>query len=427
MRETIAYGTTLMMLGLLLARPPVGMGLRLGPGAAAIAGVIMLLAVRILSPADLWEGFYVLWRPLVTVLSIMLATSAALRLGIVDYFAHRIEPLPDRPVSNVFRSFFALSAVTAAVLNNDAAVLLLTPLVVRTIRRCYPQRPDLLVPFSFVVFSAAGVAPLVISNPMNLIVAAYAGIDFNEYALRMVPIAVVGSITAYALLRLLFRHQLEAPKLQGDSPTVPTLQLARAAKQFLGLMAMTLGCYPALSYAGGPVWAVAAASALFGVLLCWHNGFATPTRLLRDVSWQILIFLFCIFVFVLGLRNVGLVDRIAELYAYAPNSAARILVIGILSAAGSAVLNNHPMAILNAFAIHDLTDDTHVHVLAALIGGDLGPRLFPTGSLAGLLWLESLRRQGIHIRLSQFTRVGLVVTIPTLALSLMILLAMESR
>src|SRR5262249_7880647 len=141
MQETIAYGTTLVMLGLVLAQPQIGLGLRVAPGAAAAAGVSMLFAVRILSPADLWEGFSVLWRPLVTVLSIMLTTGAALRLGILDYFARRIEPLPGRPVSKVFRSFFALSAVTAAVLNNDAAVLLLTPLVVRMIRRCYPERP----------------------------------------------------------------------------------------------------------------------------------------------------------------------------------------------------------------------------------------------------------------------------------------------
>ena len=59
-------------------------------------------------------------------------------------------------------------------------------------RRCYPDRPDLLAPFAFAVFSAAGVAPLVISNPMNLIVAEVAGVGFNEYAARMIPISVAG-------------------------------------------------------------------------------------------------------------------------------------------------------------------------------------------------------------------------------------------
>ena len=59
--------------------------------------------------------------------------------------------------------------------------------------------------------------------------------------------------------------------------------------------------------------------------------------------------------------------------------------------------------------------------LAALIGGDLGPRLLPMGSLAGLLWLDLLRREGTKISIAQFILVGLPVTIPTLALSLFIL------
>jgi arsenical pump membrane protein len=426
MQEIMAYSTTLVMLGLVLARPRVAMGLRLGPSAAAAAGVIVLLALRVLSGADLQQGFYLLWRPLVTLVSIMLNTSAALRLGILDYFAYRIEPPPGRPVATVFRSFFILSVVTATVLNNDAAVLVLTPLVVRIIRRCYPDRADLVVPFSFVVFCAAGVAPLVISNPMNLIVAEYAGIGFNEYALRMVPIAAAGWIATYALLRLLFRREIELPHSRNGGGTMPALRLSRSAKQFLALMAVTLASYPFLSYVGAPVWAIAAASALLGVLLCCRDGRESPRGLLGDVSWPILVFLFCIFVFVLGLRNVGLVHHIAALYAYVPSSIAQIMIIGISSAAGSAMLNNHPMAILNAIAIHDLAGGTHLHVLAALVGGDLGPRLLPIGSLAGLLWLESLRQQGIHVRLSQFTRVGLVVTVPTLILSLVLLLAVAA-
>ena len=61
------------------------------------------------------------------------------------------------------------------------------------------------------------------------------------------------------------------------------------------------------------------------------------------------------------------------------------------------------------------------HIFAALIGGDLGPRFLPTGSLAGLLWLDLLRRHAVDIRLRQFVGVGTVVTVPALAVSLAIL------
>jgi arsenical pump membrane protein len=61
------------------------------------------------------------------------------------------------------------------------------------------------------------------------------------------------------------------------------------------------------------------------------------------------------------------------------------------------------------------------HALAALIGGDLGPRLLPMGSLAGLLWIDSLRRMNVEVSLEDFVRVGVAITIPTLAVSLAML------
>jgi arsenical pump membrane protein len=60
-------------------------------------------------------------------------------------------------------------------------------------------------------------------------------------------------------------------------------------------------------------------------------------------------------------------------------------------------------------------------LLAALIGGDIGPRLLPIGSLAGLLWMDLLRRQGVEINLGKFVRIGTLVLLPTLALSLAML------
>jgi arsenical pump membrane protein len=60
-------------------------------------------------------------------------------------------------------------------------------------------------------------------------------------------------------------------------------------------------------------------------------------------------------------------------------------------------------------------------VLAALVGGDIGPRLLPMGSLAGLLWTDLLRRQGVEVPLGRFVLVGLAVLVPTLAISLLLL------
>jgi len=196
--------------------------------------------------------------------------------------------------------------------------------------------------------------------------------------------------------------------------------LSPPARQFLGLMVVALGCYPALSYAevrcGQSLprrrrWACGCAGETASPLrrdwLPRYRGDTDfPVLHLHDRY---------------RLRNVGLVDRITELYSAATNSAAQVVVIGISSALGSALLNNHPMAILNALAIRNLPDGTQDLVLAALIGGDLGPRLLPLGSLAGLLWLDQLRREGTKISVAHFILVGLPVTIPTLALSLFIL------
>lgn len=420
-REAVAYGTMMITLCLAISQPRIGNNLRIGPGAGAAFGVAVMLATQIVSPADLIHSFQTLWRPSLTILSIMLTTSVAQRLGGLDYFAGFLEPREGQSAARVFRSVFIFSAITSAVLNNDASVLLLTPIVMGLIGRNYPNRPDLIVPFAFAVFSAAGVAPLVISNPMNLIVAEYAGIGFNEYAFRMVPIAVAGWITAYAVLRVFFRCELRL----GDpvaSRHAPAPKLSAPAKQFLVLLVTTLCCYPLLSYVGAPVWALAAASAALGAWLCRRHGIASLTELATTLSWEILIFLFCVFVMVQGLSNIGLVILITDFYSSVKDTSLQILWIAVSSAVGSAILNNHPMAILNTLAIRDLSQPTLQHVLAALIGGDLGPRLLPMGSLAGLLWLDSLRKQGVHIGLGLFIRVGVAVTIPTFAVSLIILL-----
>jgi arsenical pump membrane protein len=59
----------------------------------------------------------------------------------------------------------------------------------------------------------------------------------------------------------------------------------------------------------------------------------------------------------------------------------------------------------------------------ALVGVDLGPNLSITGSLATILWLAALRREGADIGAWPFLRLGTVVMLPALLLSIITLLA----
>jgi arsenical pump membrane protein len=295
--------------------------------------------------------------------------------------------------------------VTSTALNNDAAILLLTPLVVALVRRRAPGRPELVAPFAFAVFVAAGVAPLPVSNPMNMVVAGAAGIGLADYALRMLPVAAAGWLLSYALLALIFRRALAAPLAAppADPPAATPTQ-----RRTLALLAAVLVGYGVAGALAAPVWPVACAGALLAL-----GPRPDPGRLARSVSWSTLAFLFAAMLLALALLDAGVVDRLRDHYA-----GAGPLGIGATSAAGSALLNNHPMAYINLLA---LDGRGHAAVLAALVGGDLGPRLLPIGSLAGLLWLDCLRRAGVDLPLRRFVAVGALVTLPVLALSLSLL------
>jgi arsenical pump membrane protein len=415
MAKVAAISALVLMVGLVISRPRLPFGVRVGPALAALSGVVVMIAAGYVRPEDAQTAADVLWRPLLAITSIMVMAAAALRLGVIDRLAGTVLPRARGSVSRLFALVFVLGAGTAAVLNNDSAVLLLTPFVVITVRALYPDDPELLVPFAFAVFMAAGVAPLVTANPMNLIVADYAGIGFNEYALRMLPISVVGWVLTFLILRWVFRRELAGAATAVGRP--PSGGWTARQWQGLVLVLTVLGAYPIVSSLGGSVWPVAFAGALLAIALCvLHRASGVRDLLVNGVSWEVLVFLPGVFMLAIGLQNAGVVEWLTSLY-----DDFGIGAIGTASALGSALINNHSMALTNLLALESVPRAGDAEFLAALIGGDLGPRLLPIGSLAGLLWISALRRLDVDLSLRRFVTTGAAVTVPTLALSLALL------
>jgi arsenical pump membrane protein len=140
-----------------------------------------------------------------------------------------------------------------------------------------------------------------------------------------------------------------------------------------------------------------------------------PWRIFRDISWGVLPLVAGLFVMVTALDRTGVASALGALLRH---SAAGALWwagggLGVLTN----LVNNLPAGLLAGHALAQAQLGPRV-TSAALIGVDLGPNLSVTGSLATILWLIALRREGEVVTAWQFLRLGAVIMPPALLLAL---------
>lgn len=419
MQTVIAYSTLILTVGIAVSRPKFGKEWQAGPASAALLATTILLTARVVDPADIIHSLQLHWRPFLMIIATMILSAVAERIGVLERLSEMIFSNPRTTPSRLFGQVFVLCALTSTVLNNDAMIILITPLVLGLVKKRYPEHKRLLAPFAFVVFMAIGVAPFYISNPMNMIVAEFAHVNFNQYAMWMIPVAIGGWVVTYPIVWLYFRKDLEEAIHDQRPAAAPTEGLLPAQKGMLALLGAIVIGYPVVAYFDGPsIWIVAVIGASLAILLSTRWGKVDMRDLMfRTVAWDIFVFLLGVYVIAIGLRNVGFTDLLASIYRDA-----NVFVVGGVAAVGSALVNNHPMSLINLMALEAVPQAGRREIFASLIGGDLGPRLLPIGSLAGLLWLNGCRRMGLNVSLRTFTVLGLLVTVPAMTVSLLILL-----
>jgi arsenical pump membrane protein len=389
----------------------------MGPAHAAIIAVAAVLLTGSVSPGELARAYRDLVRPLSAIAGIMVMTACIRRSGLLTTLATRFFARGRTTAAGMFGIVFLFAAAISSVLNNDAMVLLLTPLVVVLAQERWPGNPKLHRVQAYAVFAAIGVAPVVIANPINLLVADHASIGFNRYLLHMAPAAVLCWLITLLILRVVLRRDLRNHGMR-RSTSCRSREMSPLQRRTAVLLLGIVLAYPIASVFHD--WAVAVVSLMGGLLLVLALRVPLGVVLAREVEWGILLFMLGAFAIGIGLQNAGAVDALARLY-YEGGAPA----LATVSATGSAILNNHPMTILNLLALQSPPASPDLSYLIVLAGGDIGPRLLPSGSLAGLLWLAACRRANVRVPLGWFIVLGLATLIPALIGSVAVLLLLN--
>lgn len=397
----------------------------LGVGWSAALGAGIALASGAVSLSDIPTVWAIVWNATATFIAVIIISLLLDEAGFFEWAALHVARWANGSGYRLFAFCVLLGAAVSALFANDGAALILTPIVMSMLLalRFSPAATLAFVMAAGFIADTASL-PLVVSNLVNIVSADYFDLGFAKYASVMVPVNLASVAATLIVLFLFFRRDIPR-RYALDALKEPKTAIHDRATFIVGwwtLLVLLVGLF-ALEPLGIPVSAVAAACAaiLFAVATRGHR--ISTRRVLREAPWQVVIFSLGMYLVVYGLKNAGLtdlltqqLDRLAEQGLWGA-----AIGTGLLSAFLSSIMNNMPSVLVGALSIQASGAEGLVReamIYANIIGCDLGPKITPIGSLATLLWLHVLEHKGMRITWGYYFKVGTLLTLPVLLITL---------
>ena len=397
----------------------------LGIGWSASAGALVALLTGVIHPSDIPVVWNIVWNATGAFVAVIIISLLLDKAGFFEWAALHVARWGRGSGRRLFILLVLLGAAVAALFANDGAALILTPIVIAMLVALrFSARATLAFVMAAGFIADTASLPLVVSNLVNIVSADYFGITFARYAAVMVPVNLVSVAATLAALVWFFRKDIPANyELAQLRRPIDAIHDRATFVTGWWVLALLLVGFFWLDDVGIPISAVAAVGAVLLLLVAARGHRISTREVLRGAPWQVVVFSLGMYLVVYGLRNAGLLEHLTALLercaGYGVWGAA--LGTGFITAILSSIMNNMPTVLVGALAI-DATATTGVvreaMVYANVIGADLGPKLTPIGSLATLLWLHVLAAKDIQVSWGYYFRVGVVLTLPILLVTL---------
>ena len=343
--------------------------------------------------------------------------------------------------------------------NNDGSILITTPIIIQIVTILNLKHKE---KFSYLLSGAlvatASSAPIAVSNLANLIALKIVGLDLNSYVAMMFVPSMAGIATISLLLFYCFRQVIpkRIPVLQESSVGANSRAVnSRSPRRLRSRRSSRFPQHPIVDLASPPVTVdmsmfkvciaivilvraglFAGASfniptewiGIFGALVLigyrWYRKGVGPYDIAKKTPWPIILFAFSIYVVVYGLHNIGLTAALVRLLRepLAANYLNASLLTGGLLTVMSNLFNNLPSVMIGTFTLTEMaltTSTLHVAYLANIIGSDIGSLITPMGTLATLIWMFILKKNGIKVTWADCLKVTVKVIPAGLLISLL--------
>ena len=332
----------------------------------------------------------------------MLLSEVARAEGLFDWVAATAAIHSKGSTAKLFALVYATGIVTTTFLSNDATAVVLTPAVYAAAKKAKADPLPLLFACALIANAASFVLP--ISNPANLVLYGGHMPPLRQWFASFALPSLASIIVTFLVLRWTERKRLAGTCLSDvERPALTTG--GKAAFAGIVATALMLLVVSAMDIELGLPTAIAGIITTLAVCMIARS---SPLPLLKDISWSVLPLVAGLFVLVEALELTGVIAWIAQgIHSAAADPAKASMVSGAILAVASNLVNNLPAGLVASTAVAQ-AQPPRVIVDGLLIGVDLGPNLSITGSLATILWLQAIRREGEDVGFWRFLKVGSV-------------------
>jgi Na+/H+ antiporter NhaD/arsenite permease-like protein len=298
------------------------------------------------------------------------------------------------------------SGVLAAFFINDVVCLSLAGPLIEVARILEINAAPLLL--ALATGSNIGSAATVTGNPQNMIVAGFAGIGYSAFAIRLAPVALAGLLVDYAVIAWLYRGRLSRMERRDDLdlPIPPPEHRYHLVKSSIVALAVLL-----LFAMGYPTDLVA----LGGGAALLFTRRVQPRSIYEQIDWTLLVMFAGLFIVVRGVETTGVLKDLVQ--AAGPDRLKDVAVLSVAAAVLSNLVSNVPAMMLFK-PIYPQIKQGMTTGLALASASTFAGNLTLLGSIANLIVVEQARREGIEIGFVDYLKVGLPVTIITLAIDI---------